>query len=100
VAGALALTAAQRFDLVVSDIGLPDGSGIDFIRAFRKESSVPAIALTGFGTDDDVRRSLEAGFTAHLTKPVNFEQLEQLIEDAAVLRTQRAAQDAPNTATS
>ncbi len=95
VAGALALTAAQGFDLVVSDIGLPDGSGIDFIRAFRKESSVPAIALTGFGTDDDVRRSLDAGFTAHLTKPVNFEQLEQLIEDAAILRAQRAAQDAP-----
>ncbi|CAM2173950.1 histidine kinase [Paraburkholderia sacchari] len=87
VAGALALTAAQRFDLVVSDIGLPDGSGIDFIRAFRKESAAPAIALTGFGTDDDVRRSLEAGFTAHLTKPVNFDQLERLIEATV---TQRA----------
>lgn len=80
VASALALAAAQHFDLVVSDIGLPDGSGIDFIHAFRKESAAPAIALTGFGTDDDVRRSLDAGFTAHLTKPVNFEQLERLIE--------------------
>ncbi|QBQ98583.1 hybrid sensor histidine kinase/response regulator [Paraburkholderia pallida] len=88
VAGALALTAAQRFDLVVSDIGLPDGSGIDFIRAFRKESAAPAIALTGFGTDDDVRRSIDAGFTAHLTKPVNFEQLERLIEEMV---TQRAS---------
>ncbi|MFX1762019.1 response regulator [Paraburkholderia sp. A1RI-2L] len=87
VASALALTAAQHFDLVVSDIGLPDGSGIDFIRAFRKESAAPAIALTGFGTDDDVRRSLDAGFTAHLTKPVNFEQLERLIEATV---TQRA----------
>ncbi|HEV3428418.1 MAG TPA: response regulator [Paraburkholderia sp.] len=101
VASALALTATQRFDLVVSDIGLPDGSGIDFIRAFRKESSVPAIALTGFGTDDDVRRSLDAGFTAHLTKPVNFEQLEQLIEQAAILRAQRdVSNSASNTATS
>ncbi|MFD1556161.1 response regulator [Paraburkholderia silviterrae] len=88
VTGALALTAAQRFDLVVSDIGLPDGSGIDFIRAFRKESEAPAIALTGFGTDDDVRRSIDAGFTAHLTKPVNFEQLERLIEEMV---TQRAS---------
>ncbi|MCG5073776.1 hybrid sensor histidine kinase/response regulator [Paraburkholderia tagetis] len=95
VAGALAATAAQRFDLVVSDIGLPDGSGIDFIRAFRKESVAPAIALTGFGTDDDVRRSIEAGFTAHLTKPVNFEQLERLIEETV---TQRAS-GAPNPAT-
>ncbi|MDR3098686.1 MAG: response regulator [Paraburkholderia sp.] len=94
VAGALALTAAQRFDLVVSDIGLPDGSGIDFIRAFRKESAAPAIALTGFGTDDDVRRSIDAGFTAHLTKPVNFEQLERLIEETV---TQRES-SAPNPA--
>ncbi|MBN3810557.1 response regulator [Paraburkholderia sp. Ac-20347] len=96
VAGALALTATRRFDLVVSDIGLPDGSGIDFIRAFRKESAAPAIALTGFGTDDDVRRSLDAGFTAHLTKPVNFEQLERLIEEAVVHRS-TGANSANNT---
>ncbi|MBB2928508.1 hybrid sensor histidine kinase/response regulator [Paraburkholderia silvatlantica] len=93
VAGALALTASMAFDLVVSDIGLPDGSGIDFIRAFRAQSTVPAIALTGFGTDDDVRRSVEAGFTAHLTKPVNFEQLERLIEEAAASRSAAAEAD-------
>lgn len=94
VAGALALTTAHRFDLVVSDIGLPDGSGIDFIRAFRKESAAPAIALTGFGTDDDVRRSMDAGFTAHLTKPVNFEQLERLIEETMEQRANGASNPA------
>jgi len=93
VADALALTATMAFDLVVSDIGLPDGSGIDFIRAFRAQSAAPAIALTGFGTDDDVRRSVEAGFTAHLTKPVNFEQLERLIEEAALARAAAAKPD-------
>ncbi|MCP3721607.1 response regulator [Paraburkholderia sp. CNPSo 3272] len=93
VAGALALTASMAFDLVVSDIGLPDGSGIDFIRAFRAQSTAPAVALTGFGTDDDVRRSVEAGFTAHLTKPVNFEQLERLIEEAAAARSTAAEPD-------
>ncbi len=93
VAHALALTASMAFDLVVSDIGLPDGSGIDFIRAFRAQSAAPAIALTGFGTDDDVRRSVEAGFTAHLTKPVNFEQLERLIEEAALARAAAAEPD-------
>ncbi|MEM5419972.1 MULTISPECIES: hybrid sensor histidine kinase/response regulator [Paraburkholderia] len=93
VAGALALTASMAFDLVVSDIGLPDGSGIDFIRAFRAQSTAPAVALTGFGTDDDVRRSVEAGFTAHLTKPVNFEQLERLIEEAAAARSAAAEPD-------
>ncbi len=86
VASALALASQGHFDLVLSDIGLPDGTGIDFIHAFRKHSFAPAIALTGFGTDDDVRRCLEAGFTAHLTKPVNFEHLERLIEEAAGMR--------------
>jgi CheY-like chemotaxis protein len=86
VASALALTSHSRFDLVLSDIGLPDGTGIDFIYAFRKHSLAPAIALTGFGTDEDVRRCLDAGFTAHLTKPINFEHLERLIEKAAVIR--------------
>jgi PAS domain S-box-containing protein len=80
VADALAYAARTRFDLVLSDVGLPDGTGVEFIHAFRKASDAPAIALTGFGTDDDVRRCLDAGFTAHLTKPVNFEQLERLIE--------------------
>jgi CheY-like chemotaxis protein len=82
VADALAYAARTRFDLVLSDVGLPDGTGVDFIHSFRKTSDAPAIALTGFGTDDDVRRCLDAGFTAHLTKPVNFEQLERLIEQA------------------
>jgi PAS domain S-box-containing protein len=86
VADALVLASGAHFDLVLSDIGLPDGTGIDFIHAFRKQSAVPAIALTGFGTDDDVRRCIEAGFTAHITKPVNFEHLERLIEEAAVTR--------------
>jgi CheY-like chemotaxis protein len=80
VADALAYAGRTRFDLVLSDVGLPDGTGVEFIHAFRKASDAPAIALTGFGTDDDVRRCLDAGFTAHLTKPVNFEQLERLIE--------------------
>ncbi|WP_233863358.1 hybrid sensor histidine kinase/response regulator [Paraburkholderia adhaesiva] len=80
VADALAYTGRTHFDLVLSDVGLPDGTGVDFIHAFRKDSDAPAIALTGFGTDEDVRRCLDAGFTAHLTKPVNFEQLERLIE--------------------
>lgn len=83
VADAIAATQGSPFDLVVSDIGLPDGTGIDFICTFRQRSQVPAVALTGFGTDDDVRRCLAAGFTSHLTKPVNFIQLEELIQRTA-----------------
>ncbi|MEX3632937.1 response regulator [Paraburkholderia sp. BR14320] len=88
---ALAATQLQSFDLVVSDVGLPDGTGLDFIEAFRERSDVPAVALTGFGTDEDVRRCLSAGFTSHLTKPVNFGQLEAMIESAAQLKAQKNA---------
>ncbi|HTH61558.1 MAG TPA: response regulator [Paraburkholderia sp.] len=86
VADALALTQKMPFDLVVSDVGLPDGTGLDFVHAFREHSAAPAIALTGFGTDEDVRRCLDAGFTSHLTKPVDFAQLERMIEQALVAR--------------
>ncbi|RKP54831.1 response regulator [Pararobbsia silviterrae] len=74
----------RTFDLVISDLGLPDGSGIDFIRAYRSRSDAPAAALTGYGMDDDIQRCLDAGFSAHLTKPVSIQQLEQLLADAAL----------------
>jgi nitrogen-specific signal transduction histidine kinase/CheY-like chemotaxis protein len=91
VADALAATQSATFDLIVSDVGLPDGTGLDFIKAFREHSDVPAVALTGFGTDEDVRRCISAGFTSHLTKPVNFGQLEQLIETAANQKAKKSA---------
>ena len=76
-----AVTAAQAgpLDLIISDIGLPDGTGIDLIRQVRTFSKVPAIALTGFGMDDDVTRTKAAGFNAHLTKPTNLQELEVLL---------------------
>ncbi|SEI44898.1 hybrid sensor histidine kinase/response regulator [Paraburkholderia diazotrophica] len=91
VADALAATQSAPFDLIVSDVGLPDGTGLDFIKAFRERDDAPAVALTGFGSDEDIRRCLEAGFTSHLTKPVNFSQLEQVIEGAAAAKAQRNA---------
>jgi PAS domain S-box-containing protein len=86
---ALAATQLQSFDLIVSDVGLPDGTGLDFIKIYREHSDAPAVALTGFGTDEDVRRCLSAGFTSHLTKPVNFGQLETMIEGAVNLKAQK-----------
>jgi PAS domain S-box-containing protein len=91
VAEALAATQRASFDLIVSDVGLPDGTGLDFIKVFREHSDVPAVALTGFGTDEDVRRCIDAGFTSHLTKPVNFAQLERLIESAVKVKAEKTA---------
>jgi PAS domain S-box-containing protein len=83
---AIALDLAQResFDVILSDIGLPDGTGIDLIRALRRHSQIPAIALTGFGMEDDISRCVEAGFTTHLTKPVNFQRLELTLRRTAL----------------
>jgi signal transduction histidine kinase len=85
LADALAAIEQHQFDLVISDLGLPDGSGLDFVRVFRARSNAPAIALTGYGMDDDVQRCIEAGFSVHLTKPVSIQQLEQVLNDAASL---------------
>ncbi len=70
----------QPFEFVLSDIGLPDVSGYDFIKSIRQlDSKVPAIAMSGFGMETDVNRSLQAGFGEHLVKPVAIDQLLQAI---------------------
>jgi PAS domain S-box-containing protein len=76
---ALDLSERERFDLLVSDIGLPDGSGTDVMRALRQRQQIKGIALSGFGRDEDLRRSAEAGFLQHLTKPVNFHTLREVL---------------------
>ena len=81
VADALAAAAAEPMDLVVSDLGLPDGTGLDLMRQLRARHEIPGIALSGFGMEEDVRRTMEAGFAAHLTKPVDFERLLEVIEE-------------------
>lgn len=70
---------SEPFDLFVSDIGLPDASGLDLMRRVREHSALPGIAISGYGMEEDVRKSLEAGFGEHLTKPVNLAALEQAI---------------------
>lgn len=67
-----------QFDLLISDIGLPDGTGLDVMRRLRPRG-LRGIALSGLGMDDDIRRSRDAGFELHLTKPVNFQTLESVI---------------------
>jgi two-component system CheB/CheR fusion protein len=80
VATALMLADAEDFDVLVSDIGLPDGSGLDLMRHLRATGHpVAGICLSGFGMPDDVAQSHAAGFAEHLTKPVDMLQLEAAI---------------------
>jgi two-component system CheB/CheR fusion protein len=75
VSEALEEAALYDFDLLISDIGLPDGSGLDLMKQLRARYGMQGIALSGYGMEDDVQRSLGAGFHAHLTKPVTADEL-------------------------
>ncbi|HEX5177502.1 MAG TPA: ATP-binding protein, partial [Chthoniobacteraceae bacterium] len=77
---ALEASQAFPFDVLISDMGLPDGTGIDLIQRLSTERRINAIALSGFGMEDDVRRSKDAGFAEHLTKPVDINKLDCVIQ--------------------
>ena len=76
VSAAIAASLDTTFDLLVSDIGLPDGTGLDVMTHLRQDSEIPGIALSGFGMEEDVARSRSAGFAEHLVKPINLKQFE------------------------
>lgn len=82
VESALAAAAHERFDVLVSDIGLPDGSGIDLMQKLKSDHQIFGIALTGFGMEEDLRRSHDVGFNHHLIKPVDLNRLDALIQQA------------------
>ena len=71
----------EDFDLLISDIGLPDRSGYELMREVRVNKDLPGIALSGFGSEQDIKQAKEAGFSEHLTKPINFERLEKTIQN-------------------
>ena len=79
VAAALALAAGARFELLITDIGLPDGSGVGLLEALRKTRDLPAIAISGFGMKADLDASRAAGFTEHFTKPLDWDRLQDAI---------------------
>ena len=83
VKSAFAALDSERFDLLVSDIGLPDGSGLDIMRHGRDHLGLKGIALSGYGTDQDARTSKEAGFAHHLIKPSDLGRLVDLIRRMA-----------------
>jgi signal transduction histidine kinase/ActR/RegA family two-component response regulator len=91
VADAVAAADAEQFDLLISDIGLPDGSGLDLMKQLRAKRPVRGICLSGFGMEEDVKSSRDAGFLEHLTKPVNVAQLRKAIDRAVTEADQTSA---------
>jgi len=79
---AMEAAARNHFDLLISDIALPDGSGTELMMQLHAISGIPGIAISGFGMNGDVEKSLEAGFSEHLIKPVKLEKLEAAMERA------------------
>jgi PAS domain S-box-containing protein len=80
VGDALKLSGDGFMDLIISDLGLPDGSGYDLMQQVRPTRAVPAIALSGYGAESDIKRSRESGFAEHITKPVDFGRLLRAID--------------------
>jgi signal transduction histidine kinase/ActR/RegA family two-component response regulator len=102
VESALEAARSEPFDLLISDAGLPDGTGAELMMRLREVQTVPGVAISGFGMNGDVQKSLAAGYSTHLIKPVTFEQLEE-----AMARTldqeggeQTAREDSQSTAES
>ncbi len=84
VANALAAAESGTFDLVISDLGLPDGTGVELMMQLRDRYHLRGIALSGYGMEEDIARSRAAGFQTHLIKPVDFDQLRRAIATVAM----------------
>src|SRR6516162_3544684 len=82
VRSAMEAAVRNKFDLLISDIALPDGTGMDLMMQLRAIANVPGIAISGFGNNGDIERSLQAGFSEHLIKPIKLDTLEAAIERA------------------
>jgi PAS domain S-box-containing protein len=85
----------RQFDVILTDIGLPDGSGIDFIKVARGICQTPAVALTGYGTAEDIDKCLQAGFEEHLTKPIDIDRLQKALSRILAKRSGSKIEVAP-----
>jgi PAS domain S-box-containing protein len=82
IAEAVSLAKLSTFDVVVSDLGLPDGTGVELFEQLRAiQPELRGVALSGYGMEGDLRRSEKAGFSAHLVKPVDMQRLRRVLRD-------------------
>ena len=74
------LARGETFDVLVSDMNLPDGSGLDLLQRLEKPPRYGGIIISGYGEDEDVARGRAAGYKAHLVKPVEVQRLDDTIQ--------------------
>jgi CheY-like chemotaxis protein len=90
VAEARDLAGKETFNLLISDIGLPDGDGYSLMNELGQKYGLKGIALTGYGMEEDIARSQAAGFLAHITKPVHIRALETALATAMSASSQNS----------
>jgi DNA-binding response OmpR family regulator len=88
---AMEVEAEVPFDLVISDIELPDGNGLELMREIKAGAKIPGIAMSGFGAEEDLRQSRDAGFFDHLTKPIDMNRLDTAIRRATLFAASKDA---------
>jgi hypothetical protein len=81
---ALEIIHSGNIDVLLCDIGLPDGTGYEVISQARQKQPIQAVAITGFGTEEDLQRSKQAGFDFHLVKPIDLHELQTVLERVQV----------------
>ncbi|RYD73035.1 MAG: response regulator [Verrucomicrobiaceae bacterium] len=81
VESALNVADHNQVDIAISDLGLPDGSGLDLMPTLKSRYGLKGIAVSGYGMEGDFERSRQAGFGAHLVKPIDFKQLQVALQE-------------------
>lgn len=84
MASALSLASSIKFDLLLSDLALPDGNGWELLKQLNAQRHIPAIAFSAHNQPEDLKRSADAGFVEHLSKPIAPDQLCAAIERVAI----------------
>ena len=80
VATALKMDSVHEYDLLLTDLGLPDGTGIELLTKLHARHPVRAVAMSGYGMETDLVKTREAGFNEHLIKPVAMDRLKQILQ--------------------
>jgi PAS domain S-box-containing protein len=93
VSAALAAAGQVQFDLLISDIELPDGTGLELLFGLGGGRTLPGIAISGFGSVEDLQQSASAGFAEHLTKPIDVNRLDSAIRRVTSRTTTRLGPD-------